>query len=411
MQMKTLRYLSVVLFLALCLGAPAQSRRELAALDSLVAVSDSAAARGLVLRKAALLRRMYCFDEAAEALTTLLRPEAMDLEILGELADCHFQAGRFGDATQLYLILTQQRPDDLGYQVRYLSLLGRAKAYDAVVAQGREVLQRDTLLPVLTLVGDAFNNMEQPDSAMRYYSAALLRRPRNASVVNKMAGILLDRKDYDGALKLADEYLALDSLNIDILRIKGLSHFLKGEYRPSAAAFETAIDEGDDTYAPHYYLAQDYSHLNLFLEADEHFMRAWQLDSTRASLALEIASTRSRFMPYEREVMPWFDKALAMTDPDPKLMASIYQEYGRAEYTRMNWDKAILLYKTAYQYDPEYNSALSTIGYCYEQKKDYKNAVLYYERYLDYAKPGTKAYQFVEESLRFVRAELFMEEP
>ena len=58
-------------------------------------------------------------------------------------------------------------------------------------------------------------------------------------------------------------------------------------------------------------------------------------------------------MPYEREVMPWFDKALAMTDPDPKLMASIYQEYGRAEYTRMNWDKAILLYKTAYQYDPE----------------------------------------------------------
>ena len=398
--MKAFRYVPILLLMALCLGAPAQSRRDLAALDSLAAVSDSAAARGLVLRKAALLRKMYCFDEAAEALSSLVSPDKIDIEVLGELADCSYQAGWYEDATLRYMMLTQLRPDDLGYQVRYLSLVSRAKAYDVVAGLGCEVLQRDTLLPVLTLVGDAFNNMEQPDSAMHYYSVALRRRPRNASVVSKMANILLGRKDYDGALALADGYLALDSLNIDILCIKGLSHYLKGEYKPSAAAFETAIEEGDDSYAPHYYLAQDYSHQRLYREADEHFMRAWQLDSTRASLALDIASTRSYFMPYEREVMPWFDKALRMTDPDPKLMASIYQEYGRAEYTRMNWDKAILLYKLAYQYDPENNSALSTIGYCYEQKKDYKNAVLYYERYLENAKPGTKAYQFVEESLK-----------
>lgn len=411
MHMILRKYILVALLSALCLASPGQSRRDVAALDSLAAVSDSAAVRGLVLRKAALLRRMYCFDEAAEALASLLRPGAMDQEVLGELADCHFQAGRFDEARQLYFVLSQQRPDDLGYQIRYMSLLGRARAYDSVVDRGREVLQRDTLLPVLTLVGDAFNNMEKPDSAMRYYSAALQRRPRNASVVSKMSNILLGRKDYDGVLALADGYLATDSLNIDILRIKGLAHYLKGEYEPSAAAFEMAIGEGDDTYAPHYYLGQDYSHLRLYREADEHFMRAWQLDSTRASLALDIASTKSYFRPYEREVMPWFDKALAMTDPDPKLMASIYQEYGRAEYARMNWDKAILLYKLAYQYDPDNNSALSTIGYCYEQKKDYKNAVLYYERYLENAKPGTKAYQFVEESLRFVKAERFMEEP
>ena len=74
---------------ALCLAAPAQSRRDIAELDSLAAVSDSAAVRSLVLRKAALLRRMYCFDEAAEALTSLLRPGFMDLAVLGELADCN----------------------------------------------------------------------------------------------------------------------------------------------------------------------------------------------------------------------------------------------------------------------------------------------------------------------------------
>lgn len=145
--MRIRKYILAALLGALCLSAAAQSRRDIAALDSLAAVSDSAAVRGLILLKAMLMRRMYCFDEAM----------------------------------QLYFILSQQRPEDLGYQVRYMYLLGRAKAYSSVIAQGRELLKRDTLLQALTLVGDAFNNMEQADSAMRYYNAALLRQPHNAS--------------------------------------------------------------------------------------------------------------------------------------------------------------------------------------------------------------------------------------
>ena len=408
--MKSLRILLAAALAALCLAAPAQSRRDIAALDSLITVSDSAAVRGLVLRKAALLRSMYCFDEAAETLTSLLRPERMDLEVLGELADCNYQAGWYDDAAMLYFVLTQQRPDDMGYQIRYLQLASRAKAFDDVVARGREVLQRDTLMPVLTLMGDAFNQMEQRDSAMVYYGAALSRRPDNASIVNKMSRILLDRKDYDGALALADDYLELDSLNVDILRVKGLAHYLKGEFRPSVDAFETALNQGDDTYAVHYYLAKDFSNLYLRKEADEHFLRAWQIDSTKASLALEIAENRIGVFSYESEVKPWFEKALFMMEPDHELLASIYQGYGRAEYMRQNWDSAISLYKAAYEYNPKTISALSTIGYCYEQKKDYKNAVYYYERYMDVGKPGTKAYENVEELLSHARAELFMEE-
>ena len=412
MHMRTFRYFLITFLTVSCRGVRAQSSREIAALDSLAAVSDAATARSLVLRKATLLKRMYCFDEAAEALSSLLSPGSVDTEVLGELADCHFQAGRYPEAMLLYLQLTQIRPEDLGNQVRLMSLLNRAGALSDVVARGREVLQRDTLIPVLTLVGDAFNKMEQPDSAMRYYAAALRRRPRNASVVSKMSNIMLDRKDYDGVLSLAENYLALDSLNIDILRIKGLTYYLKENWMLSADAFELAVDLGDDTYAPHYYLAKDYSGLHMFREADEHFMRAWQLDSTRASLALEIAVNRTNgIVGYRTGVVPWFEKALKMMEPDSTLMSSIYQNYATAEYTRQDWDKAISLYQKAFEYNQKYISALSTIGYCYEQKKDYRRAVEYYERYLKVGRPGTRAYQFVEESLKFVRAERFMEEP
>ena len=52
--MRIRKYILAALLGALCLSAAAQSRRDIAALDSLAAVSDSAAVRGLVLRKATL---------------------------------------------------------------------------------------------------------------------------------------------------------------------------------------------------------------------------------------------------------------------------------------------------------------------------------------------------------------------
>ena len=69
--MRISKYILAALLGALCLSAAAQSRRDIAALDSLAAVSDSAAVRGLVLRKATLLRRMYCFADTS--LSELLR--------------------------------------------------------------------------------------------------------------------------------------------------------------------------------------------------------------------------------------------------------------------------------------------------------------------------------------------------
>jgi tetratricopeptide (TPR) repeat protein len=41
--------------------------------------------------------------------------------------------------------------------------------------------------------------------------------------------------------------------------------------------------------------------------------------------------------------------------------------------------KAMELYKKAYGYNPLAISCMSTIGYCYEQLKDYKSALDWYE--------------------------------
>lgn len=54
------------------------------------------------------------------------------------------------------------------------------------------------------------------------------------------------------------------------------------------------------------------------------------------------------------------------------------------------------------------DSVLSTIGYCYEQMKDYDHALEWYEKYLKEARPGTPSYDFVVKSIDYIKSERFM---
>ena len=169
------------------------------------------------------------------------------------------------------------------------------------------------------------------------------------------------------------------------------------------------LEVGDDSYGTHYYLGHGCREFGLLREADEHFLKAWQIDSSDVALALSIAKLHSTpFFAQDADL--WFKKALSMLEPDPEDLSMVYQTYGETEYSRHNWDKALPLYKEAYKINPKNLSLISTIGYIYEQKQDYNSALDWYNRYLSLGKPGTKAYKFVEDSVRWLKAEKFMEE-
>ena len=99
-----------------------------------------------------------------------------------------------------------------------------------------------------------------------------------------------------------------------------------------------------------------------------------------------------------------------MLQPDPAQLSKVYQGYATGHFRHMNWSEAIVWYKKAYEASPSQKYLLSSIAYCYEQLKDYKTALSYYEEYLKNAKPGATNYTFAEESVRFLKAELFMQE-
>ena len=369
--------------------------------------------RDSVLAEARFLKSIYRTDDAIEKLSALVQPGAMDEGVLAELADCHFQSGAYEDAVGTYFLLSSKAPDNLLYKIRLMQAYSRQRAYPLSIRAGRAILQQDSIPAVLSFVGDSFRQLEQVDSALWYYRRSLAQKPMNETVLSKAVGILIDKEKYDEAIAESEPFLAEDPDNMTIAPLQGLAYYRKGDYETASKIFQRQEDLGNDTYPIHYYLGQSYWHTKIIYRAEKELLAAWQLDSSDVNLAYSIAAVkRDAVRPFERDIKLWLDKALKMLEPDPATMSRIHQQYALGYYGREDaWDKAIAHYKEAYRYNPKLISALSTIAYCYQQKKEYKAAIEWYEKYLKVARPGSRGYEFAADNLKYLRAEKFMEEP
>ena len=385
-----------------------------AALLSGVAAAQPAdsLARRAALAEARYLKSLFKTDAAIERLSGLVTPGVFDEEVLSELADCHFVNGDYETAAGTYQLLSLHEPDNLLYRIKQMQIAFRMKDYLASASLGRNILARDSIPAVAALAGDAYNLAGLTDSALVCYRQALALKPRNEAVVSKAANLLLTAKDYDGVLSMTGDYLAMDPDNFTVAPIRGLAYYLTAQYDSATVVFKRLEDLGADNYPLHYYLGQSYWHTNVTYEAERELLKAWALDSSDANLAVSIAAVKTEmYRPFDKQVKPMLEKAEAMIRPDSALVSRIHQQYGASYYRLEQFDQAIPHYQEAYRYNPSFIQAISTIAYCYERLKKYKEALDYYERYLKLARPGSRGYEFAKKSIDYIKGELFMNEP
>ena len=385
-----------------------------AALLSGVAAAQPAdsLARRAALAEARYLKSLFKTDAAIERLSGLVTPGVVDEEVLSELADCHFVNGDYETAAGTYQLLSLHEPDNLLYRIKQMQIAFRMKDYLASASLGRNILARDSIPAVAALAGDAYNLAGLTDSALVCYRQALALKPRNEAVVSKAANLLLTAKDYDGVLSMTGDYLAMDPDNFTVAPIRGLAYYLTAQYDSATVVFKRLEDLGADNYPLHYYLGQSYWHTNVTYEAERELLKAWALDSSDANLAVSIAAVKTEmYRPFDKQVKPMLEKAEAMIRPDSAMVSRIHQQYGASYYRLEQFDLAIPHYQEAYRYNPSFIQAISTIAYCYERLKKYKEALDYYERYLKLARPGSRGYEFAKKSIDYLKGEIFMNEP
>lgn len=362
------------------------------------------------IAQARYLKSIYKTDEAIEILASLVGDEFNE-EVLSELADCHFQNADYEDAAATYMLLTSRAPGNIFYKIRQMQSFYRLRNYPASINAGKDVLQLDSIAAVASFIGDAYQRLEQPDSALYYYRQALAWKPANAAVVAKASNILIARRDFDGALAQTAAYLESDPDNPVVAPIQGLAYYRNDDYDNAIQVLQRQEDLGNDIYPVHFYLGQSYWQAKVIYRAEKELVAAWQIDSSDVNLAYSIAAVKAEaFRPFDKDVKPWLDKVNDMLTPDPQMMSRLHQQYASGYHKEQNLDKAIEHFKESYRYNPKHISALSSIAYCYELKKDYKRALEWYEKYIKLAKPGTKGYAFAAKSIEWLKGEKFMEE-
>lgn len=357
------------------------------------------------------LKQLWKYDEAIASLTQMMAAQGPRPELLEELADCHYQSGNSAEALDQYTLLARMQPDKLLFQIRLMSLFYRGKQYDAAIDIGRGILQRDSITQVVSLVGDAFNQLERRDSAEWYYRRALERRPHNEAVLNKLCSILLGREQYDAVLSLTGAFLAEEPDNLTILPVSGVAHYSLKQYQQAEDVFTRMHQLGDDSYAVHYYLGQCAQSFGRTWAAEQEFELAWQRDSTDVGLAITIGKLLGE--TYKPGWEAWYDKALERLSPDPRVLSTTavaHQNYALTAYQYGLYKVCIEHYQKMLEYSPRHYSAYYMIGQCYEGLRDYKNALAWYKKAQQVFAEGTRGREIADSGVARMTQELFMSE-
>ena len=354
------------------------------------------------------LKQLWKYDEAIASLTQMMAEQGPRAELLEELADCHYQSGNAAEALTQYSLLADMQPDRLLYKLRLMNLLYRGKQYEGAIGYGRDILQRDSITQVISMVGDAFNQLERRDSAEWYYRRALARRPHSDAVLSKLSNILLGREQFDEVLALTDAFLAEEPDNLTILPVRGIARYSKQQYDEAEADFLRMHKLGDDGYAVHYYLGLCAQKTGILRDAIREFGLAWQRDSSDVNVALTIGQliADSRQSGWEE----WFEKALTRLQPDPKAVAAAHQNYAISAYKNGALDRCIAEYNKLLEINPKHYAAYYMVAQCYEYKKDYKTALSWYKKAQAAFATGTRGREIADSGVERMTEELFMRE-
>ncbi|MBQ6254539.1 MAG: tetratricopeptide repeat protein [Bacteroidales bacterium] len=384
-------------------------------------VEDVATLRDIALQKARCQKKLLRFDAASETLASVMGPGMLDVEVAGELADCHVNSGKLGDALILYSLLSMQHPDNLYLSIQKASLLFKVGDFEGCLDEGKAICDKEPIPSIYSLIGASALKLGQVDSSLVYYRKSLELNPLNAGTVTSISNILLGKKDYDGIISMAKDFIEKVPDNLGIGQILGVAYYLKDDQDEAYEVFKQLRKDGDDSYGTMYYSGLNALSLNRFQVARDCFDSAWQTDSTDAKLAVNYATALVNgpitykkddvvhITPKEAEYL--YNKALELSEPDPGVMYKTHKGLGQLYYQGMqDMNKALPHYEAAYKYNPDDISLLVSIGYCHEVRKEYKQALQYYEKYMKVGKEGTKNFDFAKQSSINCRAELHMQE-
>lgn len=275
-----------------------------------------------------------------------------ELKVYQNCAKAYRDANNYAKSSEIALKGLEKYPENL--DLKKLAWQGTLNSKNYAAALKVVVTIPDSVLSAdeLKYAGQIAEMLKDDKLMTKYYDLASLKNPNDKDLYVRLANkAFYDEKNYDVAIDYLNKKLALDPKHEASLKLKAWAYKMKKDWEGARKSFSDYVAVYDTSISGYLSLSECY---------DED-----KLDSL--SKKVEV-----------------YNKILRLIDGKEKqnkdIVASINNFFGIRAYKAKNWAGTIPYIKTAMGYKGEDLNSLVMVAACYENLKDYDNAVAYYKK-------------------------------
>jgi tetratricopeptide (TPR) repeat protein len=229
------------------------------------------------------------------------------------------------------------------------------------------------------------------------------------------------KKDYANGLVLANEGLAIDSLNIELRKHRAYLFYLTEQYDQALEDFNQVMVAGDSSKFTCKYYGLCFFEEKSFWDARKHLLMAYEKDTLDAETTFFLGLSY-RWSQEEEEGVKYLNKTLELLQPDPRQMSRIYIELAGVYQVLHQFDMTIESYNKVLEYSDHKDLIYFRLGQVYEENLHNKKlAIEYYQKYIDLRTADHQLYNSstetmeplldqVQSRINRLKEELFFEE-
>ncbi len=349
--------------------------------EKVILLTDNHCDSACVMTRINSLKALNRYNQAIDELNALSCKDSTNLTYCVGLAECYKLINNNLKAAELYNKAKCINPNNRYFLLQKIKSLIIAEKNDSAISACHEWLSKDTISAIgYKYLGLAYENNQNIPYDFISYSMAYRRDSTDNMVVMHIANIFNNNKQYDDAISITEKYRLKDTTNLSINRQNARAYCLKGDYKNAIKRYESLKLAGDNSASTYYYLGLSYYGDNWFYGAYENLIKAVEKSPNDVNILYYLAKSCVR-TSWKKDGEEYMERAVEVTVPTDSTMIWLYKGLIDCYGYSQNATKKVEVMKMLFNINKDY-SLLNKIADIYYYKKDYNNAISFYERYM-----------------------------
>ena len=315
------------------------------------------------------------YNTAINVINKALQVNGDDAMLYTKIAGLYADAGNYSSALSAYKKAVKLRPNDAFIYISMGNILQTLGDYDNAynAFKHAQSIYPEYKYNCLNIANIEYFRKNYA-SAIENYNVFLNAYPNNLEASENLANVYALSNQYDKACDIyANIYKKYPSAFTEFEKY-GMALFETKQYQAASSMLEKALAENADSEVINAKLALTYQNLEDNDKAYKYFLKTFEINPNLTSLRFDYANLLGNMGKSEDAIEQY--KAYLKAYPND---ADAYRNLGLVYKNTGNSDLAIFNLEKSYTLDSSNLQTKKELALCYHSKKDYTNALKYYD--------------------------------